>query len=1058
MKRFLYLRAVVAAVVCSLWVVPVVTSLANSANEIYFGPNLRFERLSVEDGLPNATVLSVLQDRDGFMWFATADGVARYDGTEFKVFRHSDDPNSLSNNNTFCLLQSRDGLIWIGTDPGGLNVYDPETGRFSVFRNDPADPSSLADNSVWSLMEDNEGNIWVGTRNGLSRLDRKTGKFTNYAVDPANPRALAHPVVYRIYQDRAGTIWVGTRNGLQRYQPATDDFDTFQHDPNNPASISSSNVWSMLEDSQGNFWVGTRGGGLNLMDRDTGTFKAYRFDENDPTSLSSDRVWFVFEDSAGRLWVATETAGVNLFDRQNGTFTRYHYNPGDLFSLSNDDIYWIAEDRSGALWFASRYGGVNKLSPMMQRFGLYRNIPGDSRSLSSSNVYSVLAESDGILWVGTFGGGLNRIDRRTEEVTVFMNNPSDPASISHNKVYYIHRDPRGTLWLATAGGGLNRMNPDGNTFTAYKHVEGDPTSLSSNFLTTIADAADGRLWIGTLGLGLDLFDPQTGKVVKKYTHNPANSNSLGEDTIYDLEVDQNGQVWIATARGGLNLLNPKNDSVIRYLHNPNDKNSILSDTVHALYLDEANQMLWAATPEGLSGLNLRTGAWQNYTSQDGLPTNTIVGVLPDPNGDLWISTGKGISHFQISTRTFVNYDARDGLQSDQFGIAAAHASPDGELFFGGSAGLTYFHAEQIVTNPYPPSVVFTDFQLFNQSVPPGSDLLPQPIEKTKKISLDYNQSVFTFKFAALSYQIPSKNLYQYKMVGFDNDWSPARPINQATYTNLAPGKYTFMVHASNHDGIWCETPAAIEIEIRPPWWGTWWFRLGAALTILALIVGGVQWRINSIRAINRELEKRVAERTRELQEAKILLENANEALRKQIKIITALQKKLREQALHDALTGLYNRHHLADVLSHEFARANRTQQAIALLLIDLDRFKSINDRYGHTAGDLVLKETSRVIRQQIRESDSAFRYGGEEFLLVLPEITLEAALARAEQIRDALRNLKITYNGETIPVRCSIGVSIYPHHGSTSDEILNHADQALYRAKTLGGDQVILCR
>lgn len=1028
---------------------------AQPQNSIHYDARTRFERILVEDGLPHATVLSALQDQSGFMWFATADGLARYDGTNFAIFRYIEGRNSLSNNNTFSLIQSRDGLLWIGTDPGGLNVYDPKTGLFSVYKNDPENANSLPDNSIWSLMEDRVGNIWVGTRNGLSRLDRTTGNFHNYLPNPDNPRALAAGVVYRIYQDSAGTIWVGTRNGLQRYEPATDDFTLFSHNPNNPSSISNNSVWTILEDHQGNFWVGTRGGGLNLMDKEKGTFRAYRTDPNTPTSLSSDRVWFIFEDSQTNLWVLTEDAGINLFDRQDQTFTRFRYNPSDPLSLSNDDLFWMTEDRSGALWITSRYGGVNRLAPMRQRFGLYRNIPGDANALSSNSIYAILAEKNGIVWVGTFGGGLNRIDRKTGQVQVFQYNANTPGTISHNKIYYIHRDKQGVLWLATSGGGLNRMDPQTGQFTTYRHSPDTPNIIGSNFLTTIEEAQNGRLWLGTLGFGLNLFNPKTGQMDAKYEPDPQNpANSLSEGTIYDLAADQQGRLWIATARGGLNLFDPQAKIFTHYRADKTNPNSILSDTVHALYLDEASGTLWAATSGGLSSLHIHSNTWKNYTVKDGLPNNTIMGVQPGLPGELWISTGKGVSRLDIERQQFTNYDARDGLQGDQFQIASAHRAPDGEIFFGGSAGLTYFHPAAIVQNPYTPPVVFTGLSVFNQPVEVGSSLLPQPIENTTKISLDYDQSVFTLNFAALSYQISSKNLFQYKMEGFDRDWSPVRTINQATYTNLAPGTYTFLVRAANHDGTWSKTPARLEIEIRPPWWETWWFRTISLLTTIGLIVSGTQWRIRSIRAKNRELEQRVNERTHELQQAQDLLQKANADLKAKLEEIIALQQKVREQAIRDALTGLYNRHYLSEVLDIELSRAKRGAYSVAFLLIDVDHFKNINDRYGHPAGDYALTTTAHAIHEHTRRSDIACRYGGEEFLVILPEITLEDAQHRAEQLRCHIQDLQVQHAGQIFQLTISIGVALYPLHGNSSDKLLSTVDAALYQSKQNGRNRV----
>lgn len=998
--------------------------------------DLRFQRLTVEDGLPHATVLMVLQDQQGFMWFATADGLARYDGYDFTVFRHDPaDPTSLSNNNTFAIIQSRDGLLWVGTDPGGLNVYDPRTGKFSVYKHDENNPSSLADNSIWSLLEAQDGSIWVGTRGGLSRLDRGTGQFTNYVNDPENPRSLAHDVVYRIYQDRAGTIWVGTQNGLQRYEPETDDFTLFANDPEDPASLSQNSVWAVLEDSQGNFWVGTRGGGLNLMDRKTGRFKAYRNDPQDPSSLSDDKIWCIYEDSAGRIWIATENGGLNVFDPATENFRSFQYNPNDPYSISHNDTHWITEDRSGVLWVTSRYGGVNILSPALQRFGWYRSIPGDPHSLSSNSIFSVLAEDDGIIWVGTYGEGLNRIDRSNGSVTVFRNDPNDPASLSSDKLYFLHRDRQGVLWITTSGGGLNRMDPLTGKFTAYRYSPADESIMNTNYPTAMEDAAGGKLWVGTLGYGIVLFDPEIGKMVRAYEPNPDDPNALIEGTVYDLAADQSGNLWIATARGGLELLDPRTDTVTHHQHNPDDLNSILSDTVNAIFIDEARGIVWAGTAGGLSGLDLASGNWRNYTSRSGLPSDTVTAIEPDENGDLWISTTNGLSHFFVDTETFRNYGIQDGLPGKLYQFGCSSVGPDGELFFCGSNGVTFFHPSDIADDPHPTPVIFTEFLLFNQPVEPGSELLPQTIENVSKITLSHDQSVFSIGFVGLNYQSPVKNTYQYKMEGFDRDWSPPRSNRQATYTNLPPGTYTFRVRAANSSGVWNEEAAELIIEIKPPWWGTLWFKITASAVVFFLAMGGVQLRLNGIRALNRELEKRVQERTHELQEA---------------------QKLLREQAIRDALTGLFNRHYMSEVLKNEFARADRKQYPVAFLLIDMDDFKSINDRFGHSMGDQVLREVGRVIRENIRQSDSAFRYGGEEFLLILPDLAAEDTLMRAEQLRRAIDNLDLVCEGEKVAALCSIGAAIYPHHGANDDDILNHADKALYQAKGAGGNRVVL--
>jgi diguanylate cyclase (GGDEF)-like protein len=320
-------------------------------------------------------------------------------------------------------------------------------------------------------------------------------------------------------------------------------------------------------------------------------------------------------------------------------------------------------------------------------------------------------------------------------------------------------------------------------------------------------------------------------------------------------------------------------------------------------------------------------------------------------------------------------------------------------------------------NRYLPPVVFTDFTLFNLPVEVGGELLPKPIEQIEQLVLNHDQSVFTLKFASLNYQVPSKNLYQYKMVGFDKDWSPPLPRNEAPYTNLSPGTYTFMVRASNNNGIFNETPASLSIVVKPPWWETWWFRALMVLAAIGLVLIFFDLRMRSIRAANYELERRVNERTHELQSAEQQLISVNTELQSRLEAITKLEQEVREQAIHDALTGLYNRHYLSEMLETELSRAKRYDYSIAFVLIDLDHFKDINDTFGHQAGDVALKAAAQIIQSQTRRSDIACRYGGEEFLVVMIDMTSEDAAKRAEQIRSDIEKLKVAHGGHDIRMR-----------------------------------------
>lgn len=840
---------------------------------------LRFEHLTVEDGLSNSEIMFILQDRDGFMWFGTQDGLNKYDGYKVTVYRHkNNDPYSLSANVVMAGVETRDGNLWFGTDYGGLNRYDKATDQFTVYRHDPTDPTSLSSNGIWALLEDSRGVLWVGTRQGLDRFDPKTEIFKNYAPDPSTPHSLSHRFVTRFFEDSQGTLWVGTRNGLNRYNPATDNFTLYLPNPDDPASISHEQAWDIAEDSRGNLWVATRGGGLNKFDRTTEQFTAYTHDPNDPHSISDNNVWHILADSRGILWAATERGGLNRFDYETEQFTSYQNNPANPLSLSHDDIFWLCEDQSGILWIGSRKRAINKLYPALQRFHWYRHLPNHPLSLNANFVYGILEDEAGILWVATQGGGLNRLDRANQQATYYTHDPHDPTSIATNDLFELYQDKAGILWITTAGGGLNRFDPQTETFTAFKNDPANPHSLISNFITNILPTEDGRFWLGTLGYGLELFDPATNHAIH-HRHDPATPHSLSEDTIFALHQGMDGTLWIGTARGGVNRLDPQTGQFTSYQHDSTTPNSLSDNNVRTIYQDTEG-IFWFGTLNGLNRFDPTTEIFQNYHITDGLPNESIYGIAPDQQGHLWLSTSKGIVQFDPQKEIFWHYNAVDGLQSNQFNHYSYYSSHTGEIFFGGPNGLNSFWPLQFTISTYLPPVVLTDFQLFNHSVAIGNEVLPVSINQLDQLTLTHEQTVFSFEFAALNYQLSAKTKYQYMMQGFDRDWSPASVKRLATYTNLDPGHYVFKVRATNSDGVLNDTPKTLAVTILPPWWQTWWFRSGSLLVIIGLVIGTplviYRWRIQVTEARSRELATLVATRTVELRESEAKYRNVAE--------------------------------------------------------------------------------------------------------------------------------------------------------------------------------------
>lgn len=803
-----------------------------------------FEEISIEHGLSQSIVECIVQDRRGFMWFGTEDGLNKYDGYEFTIMRHDpDDPASLSHNHLQALCEDREGLIWVGTFNGGLNSYNPFTGRFHAYRFRRDDPLSISHDCINTLYVDAGGVLWIGTNNGLNRYNRDTDDFTRYLHDPRNPNSVCGPIIRDVTEDRFGMLWIATDGGgLSRFDRVNDRFKSYRHDSRDRASLSENSVRTVYEDRSGVLWVGTVGGGLNRFERDTETFIHFGNDPSDPYSLSHNQVYAIYEDLSGTLWIGTNGGGLDVFDRETGRFHNYRNDPNDPTTLSYDEIYDIYEDRSGVMWLGTYGGGVNRFDRKRKKFLTYRPDPHDPNSLSEEIVWSIYEDEDGILWIGTHGGGLNRFDRRSGSYTHYRHDPVDPTSIGNDVVRLVFVDRAGTFWIGTNGGGLNRFDRDTGRFTRFMHDPGDPTSISHNELRYIYEDRRGMLWIGTNGGGLNRFDRATGTFMR-YRHDPDNPSSLSNDYVRVIFEDETGNFWIGTQGGGLEKLDRESGKFSHYRHDPNDPNSLSNDFVFSIHENKAG-MLWLGTwGGGLSRFDREKGTFKHYTEKDGLASNSIYGLLADDEGNFWISTNNGLSKFNPATGNFKHYTEEDGLQSNEFNGNAFFKSSSGEMFFGGINGFNAFYPADIRDNPFVPPVVITSFLKLNKKVK-----LDSSISEMQKLTLSYKDYVFSFEFASLDFTAPQKNSYAYKMEKLDEDWIYTDAGKRfATYTTLAPGKYLFRVKGTNNDGIWNENGTAIELVITPPIWRTIWFQALVILLVLGLGIFLYQRRLRNVR-------------------------------------------------------------------------------------------------------------------------------------------------------------------------------------------------------------------
>ena len=830
--------------------------------------DISFEHLTVSDGLPHNHIKYIIQDHLGFLWLTTQNGLVKYDGYNFKTYiPEPDDTNSISTRNPTMVMEDHLGDLWISTSREGLIKFDRGTETFKSYTHDNKDPNSIISDGVHVLYEDNTGTLWIGViGEGMEKFDRETETFTNYRNEPDNINSLSNNDVNIITEDSEGNLWVGTTFGLNKFNRETGISVRYFHEPGNPNSLIHNQIHEIIQDQSGNIWIATAGG-LTRYNPNENLWKHYVNDPNYINSISENYIITVYEDSKGRIWAGTRNNGLNLFEPELDGFIRYQSDANNPYSINGDWIWSIKEDRTGVLWIGCWLTGLNKLDPYKQKFMHYKHIPGNQNSLSNNWVWCLYTDSEGILWIGTRGGGLNRFDPKSHTFKNYTFEQGNRYSLSNNNVETIIEDPYGYLWIGTKDG-LNRFDRKSEIFRRYYNDENNSTSISNNDIQIIFIDSYDALWVGTHGSGLNKLNlneyNENSPAFTHYQNDPENPNSLGFNTVHVIFEDSFGTLWLGTDRRGVDKFNRKTESFEHYY----DSNTGL-DVIFNIHEDRASR-LWIGTYRGgVHLLNRETGEREIFNEKDGLAHNSIKGILEDDMGNLWLGTERGLSRFNYEKKSFRNYTVSEGLQSNLFHFRAASKGKDGVMYFGGDNGFNEFNPNKLIDNPYPPQVVIADIRLFDTSLPIGGDSpLKTHINTAKEIELSYDQNDITLEYVSLHYSRSEESTYEYKLANYDNNWRKAGTHRFATYTNLEPGEYTFLVKAANSDGVWNKTPASLTIIIVPPIWQTIWFKTLMVLIILSLLFTGYKFRINQLENKRKLLEDRVAERTEAAQKLK----------------------------------------------------------------------------------------------------------------------------------------------------------------------------------------------
>lgn len=1126
---------------------------------------VRFEHLTIEDGLAQNSATQLIQDQSGYVWFGTEDGLHRYDGYNFRVFRKDvEDQNSLSHSHVISLAEDADGHIWAGTQGGGLNRVNPATEDVERINFD-GEGVSEGHSIVFAVHVDTEEGVWAGTDDGLLYRPPDGDQFRKLETSDE----LTAPVL-AIEEVGEGRIIVGTRSGIGK---ATDKRDALVRalDHEAPEAFREEWVAAFAASRAGGFWAAAPG--KLLYQGDDGTSQIIEGDELSGDGLPDQEVRGISKDQEGNLWLASYGGGLWRVSAENGESRQFRQDPARPQSLSDEALLDVMVDSSGLIWVGTESTGISRLNPQSLRFGHHGHHPLNENSLPHPVIWSLEQGEDETLLVGT-EDGLGRIDLTSNEVSRFGPRPEDrEEGLWNHFIYNLHKDEAGTIWIGTFTG-LWYLPADAAPGDYFERPEMDETVDEIIDSLSVFDSTeiDGSIYFSahegifrrTPDGAWEWIVPPRNKDTERSAPSP-----LGQTPVFGLQSSRDEHLWLGTDRG-LYLYDPDEDRILETYNAEN--NSLSHDTVMGM-VEDGDDYLWVAGLAGLDRIARENGERRRYTTEDGLPSNMVYSVIRDLHGHIWAGTPQGLARLDPDSGSVVVFDARDGLQSNEFNAGAVLALPDGRLGFGGLNGINLFDPQDLdVETPEPP-VRITRADLdgrFRYDLP----------DNDEPLVIGPETSSVSFEFAVLDFRNPARNQFEYKLEGFDDVWRRPGTLNRATFTNLPPGEYRFQVLGANSLGVWNRDGTSLDLIIEPPLWRTGYayaFYVVLVSSMIGFLLLMYQRRRAREEALNRERERRhwaeslhqltariadslepstIADRLFDSlgglvqadamtlwQEKDGLLQRVGEsgpshlttpmreiprrlqevcsaaertgvpqhldgaALRQlgfgeeEVNTLQGMVAPLRasgvgfgvlaalrsgrafsaqetglimaagtqglvslekadlflqveELASTDGLTGLYNRRHFEELVRQELERNRRYSRNSAILLVDLDRFKQINDRHGHEVGDLCLQVMARTLVEEFRRSDIIARYGGEEFIVFLPETTTGEAEQAAERLRARVEAQEFVPDAPGTRVTASVGVAYIRAGDTRLDEHVRRADEALYKAKDAGRNRV----
>lgn len=1025
---------------------------------------IHFRNIMQNQDIALGEVEAILQDHQGFMWLGGRNALLRYDGNEFLPIPAAKDANNLNETEAITqvleFMEDRNRTLWVATR-SGLYRYNRD---YEVLVPETMADRIISEGTFYALAETANGVLLFGTANGLVIYDEASGSMESLSVPQGN---LPSNLVADIDISPDGTVWLGLDVGVAELDLTTHNLKLHIPSAANPTSTLENSIRTLAIDDNGRVWAGGDNG-IYRLDPTTGQFTHYLHDPNDPSSIGNNFSRQIHVDRHGWVWTGSDGAGVGLYDEKNNTWINFER--GDSAGrLGSNTIRRIYEDRIGDLWFGTYPSGVYVYDRSSAATRMYKKSGVADQGPMDNNVEALVEDNQGNLWIGA--GGISRFDLKSNQFIHYKPGNGPDARVATTAIVNGARDSQGNLFFGTWGAAVQRYNPVTDRFDTIpvdpdisKRGEQTGTKLNDLMVWNIYEDKNRHLWFSTHSNGITRFDPATGTYYY-YGHNQNDSSTISSPVVWVSREDSQGRFWVGTAYG-LNLMDRTTDRFKQYVPDSTKPRSLANGSVLSIHEDRKGR-LWFGTDLGLHLYVPETDDFTLYDRSHGFVDHGIRAIIEDRYGSLWLGTNNGIVRFNPDTMAVQNYTRLNSELIGGIATGAALALSDGTMAFGSRNGLILFDVDELDDhqNETPPNIAITDFRLFTEKVEvDGPDqLLTRSITQTDAITLDYTQSMISFRFAALNYREPEKNNYAYKLEGFDNQWREVGNQRAALYTNLPAGSYIFRVKASNNDGIWNEQGQSLKVTVLPPPWKTWWayaIYMAAALAAVLLFVRNQQRKVTVARNISRELENKVAERTAELQNKNAELEEA--------------YAQLEAISLSDPLTGLSNRRYLQKLMPMDTAKVQREYDAkfsgrpqkkptpdLSFFILDVDHFKSVNDIHGHTAGDQLLIQLSELLTHACRESDCVVRWGGEEFLIVSRFSDREDAPLLAERIRQSIANHAFTLpDGSALKKTCSIGFACFPFlreapAALTWEQVIDVADLALYAAKKSGRNRSV---